>query len=51
MGRAASKTALAALRDYGSQLRTQLGPDLIETRGNGYVGHVDPDDVDVLRFE
>jgi DNA-binding SARP family transcriptional activator len=45
------KTALAALRNYVSQLRTQLGTDLIETRGSGYVAHVEPDRIDVARFE
>jgi DNA-binding SARP family transcriptional activator/tetratricopeptide (TPR) repeat protein len=45
------KTALAALRNYVSQLRTQLGADLIETRGSGYVAHVEPEQIDVVRFE
>jgi DNA-binding SARP family transcriptional activator/tetratricopeptide (TPR) repeat protein len=50
-GEQAPKTALAALRNYVSQLRSELGADLIETRGPGYVAHVETDQVDLMRFE
>src|SRR5215470_15756247 len=50
-GETPPKTALGALHNYVSQLRKTLGPDVIETRGRGYVAHVDPDRVDAARFE
>jgi DNA-binding SARP family transcriptional activator/tetratricopeptide (TPR) repeat protein len=45
------KTAREALHNYVSQLRKQLGADVIETREPGYVLHVEPDDLDLLRFQ
>jgi DNA-binding SARP family transcriptional activator/tetratricopeptide (TPR) repeat protein len=45
------KTAREALHNYVSQLRKELGAELIETREPGYVLHVEADQVDLLRFE
>jgi DNA-binding SARP family transcriptional activator len=45
------KTARQALHNYVSQLRNELGGDVIETREPGYVLHVDPDRLDLLRFQ
>ncbi|HWQ00596.1 MAG TPA: BTAD domain-containing putative transcriptional regulator [Gaiellaceae bacterium] len=50
-GASPPKTALGALRNYVSQLRKTLGVDVIETRGRGYVAHVDADRLDAKRFE
>jgi DNA-binding SARP family transcriptional activator len=45
------KTAREALHNYVSHLRKELGAELIETREPGYVLHVEPDQLDLLRFE
>ncbi len=45
------KTAREALHNYVSQLRKELGAELIETREPGYVLHVGPDQLDLARFE
>jgi DNA-binding SARP family transcriptional activator/tetratricopeptide (TPR) repeat protein len=45
------KTAREALHNYVSQLRKELGAELIETREPGYVLHVGPDQLDLGRFE
>src|SRR5262245_3892603 len=50
-GEQAPKTALPALRNYVSQLRTALGAGLSETRASGYIAHVEPDQIDLVRFE
>jgi YVTN family beta-propeller protein len=44
-------TALKALRVHVSQLRKQLGPDVIETRPGGYALRIAPGAVDADRFE
>jgi DNA-binding SARP family transcriptional activator len=45
------KTAREALHNYVSQLRKELGADVIETRGQDYVLTVTPEQLDVSRFE
>ncbi|WP_053204712.1 AfsR/SARP family transcriptional regulator [Jiangella muralis] len=40
-----------SVQTYVTRLRTLLGADLIGTSATGYVLHVDPDAVDVLRFQ
>jgi DNA-binding SARP family transcriptional activator len=45
------KTARDALHNYVSQLRKELGEDMIETRGGGYAVNVEPEQVDLARFE
>jgi DNA-binding SARP family transcriptional activator/tetratricopeptide (TPR) repeat protein len=45
------KTAREALHNYVSQVRSALGTDVIEWREPGYVLRIDPDGVDLLRFE
>jgi DNA-binding SARP family transcriptional activator/tetratricopeptide (TPR) repeat protein len=45
------KTAREALHNNVSQLRKELGSDVIETREPGYVLNIDPDGLDLLRFE
>lgn len=49
-GEDAPKTARHALENYVSQLRKLLG-DAVATQAPGYVLRVDPEQVDVLRFE
>jgi DNA-binding SARP family transcriptional activator/streptogramin lyase len=44
-------TASKSLQVYVSQLRKELGRDVLQTRGNGYVACVGPDDIDAQRFE
>ena len=44
-------TAAKALQVYVSQLRKVLGRDRVETRSPGYVLHVEPDEIDVERFQ
>jgi DNA-binding SARP family transcriptional activator len=44
-------TAATALQVYVSRLRKLLGPELLVTQAPGYVLRVDPDQVDVRRFE
>ncbi len=45
------KTVEAYLQNCISRLRATLGRDVIETRRPGYVLHVDPGDIDAVRFE
>jgi YVTN family beta-propeller protein len=49
-GRPPAKAA-KTLQVYVSQLRKALGAGRLETRGQGYVLHVEPNAVDSLRFE
>ncbi|RKQ87272.1 putative ATPase [Solirubrobacter pauli] len=44
-------TAVKAAQVHVSQLRRALGPDVIVTRPNGYALAVDPEALDVARFE
>jgi DNA-binding SARP family transcriptional activator len=44
-------TAPKSLQVYVSQLRKELGRDVLQTRGNGYVACVAHDDIDAQRFE
>jgi DNA-binding SARP family transcriptional activator len=50
-GEQATAGAGHTLENYVSQLRKLLGGTLIATRAPGYVLDVDPEQVDVLRFE
>jgi DNA-binding SARP family transcriptional activator len=50
-GEEAPKTATTSLQNAVSALRKLLGPERIETRPPGYVLRVDPETVDVQRFE
>src|SRR5262245_45693373 len=50
-GESAPVTARASLHNVVAQLRRVLGPDTLVTRPGGYVLDVDPETVDVLRFE
>ncbi|HYW88443.1 MAG TPA: BTAD domain-containing putative transcriptional regulator, partial [Chloroflexota bacterium] len=50
-GERAPATALQALRVHISQIRKVLGADVIRTLPTGYTLEVDPDHVDVHRFE
>ncbi|HEY7730613.1 MAG TPA: winged helix-turn-helix domain-containing protein [Gaiellaceae bacterium] len=50
-GEEAPKTATTSLQNAVSALRKLLGPERIETRAPGYVLRVDPETVDVQRFE
>src|SRR5262245_58668214 len=43
--------AAAALQNHISRLRKDLGPDLLATRDAGYLLSVDPEALDVRRFE
>jgi DNA-binding SARP family transcriptional activator len=45
------RTAREALHNYVSQLRRELGDDVIETRGPSYLLHIDPQQLDLVRFE
>ena len=45
------RTAREALHNNISQLRSKLGGDAIETREPGYVLHVDPERLDLFRFD
>ena len=44
-------TAVKALQGYVSALRKTLGPDLIVTRPPGYAIRLDPEQLDLTRFE
>src|SRR5262249_59191505 len=44
-------TGRQALQNYVSLLRKQLGGETIGTQSGGYVLNVDPESVDVVRFE
>jgi DNA-binding SARP family transcriptional activator/tetratricopeptide (TPR) repeat protein len=48
---AAPASAVNLVQGYVAELRKRLGPARIETRSDGYVLAVAPDDVDVSRFE
>jgi DNA-binding SARP family transcriptional activator len=50
-GERAPATAKVALQNYVSFLRKLLGPETVATRPSGYLLHVDPDQVDLRRFE
>jgi DNA-binding SARP family transcriptional activator len=45
------ETAAKALQVYVSQLRKLLGKDRLQTRAPGYLLRVDPDELDVTRFQ
>src|SRR5919201_834473 len=45
------RTAATSLQNFVSQLRKQLGPELLVTKPPGYLLRVDPDQVDVNRAE
>jgi DNA-binding SARP family transcriptional activator len=45
------RTAKGSLHNYVSQLRRVLGPEVLITREPGYLLEVDPESVDVVRFE
>jgi DNA-binding SARP family transcriptional activator len=45
------ETAANLLQGYVSDLRRVMGREAIETRGRGYAVYVDPDDLDLRRFE
>jgi class 3 adenylate cyclase/DNA-binding SARP family transcriptional activator len=50
-GEHAPKTAGTALQVYVSNLRKLLPPERLETRTPGYVLHVEPEELDLARFE
>ena len=50
-GDAEPPSALGALQNYVSQLRKTLGRDVVLRRAPGYLLRVDPDELDVERFE
>lgn len=50
-GENAPKTAVTSLQNGISQLRRELGPDVVETRPPGYLVGIDPQTVDSVRFE
>jgi len=50
-GERAPATAATALQGYVSGLRKILGADRILTRAPGYLVRVDPDEIDISRFE
>jgi DNA-binding SARP family transcriptional activator len=50
-GDRAPKTATTSLQNGISQLRRELGADVVETRAPGYIVDVDPATVDSVRFE
>src|SRR4051794_9224556 len=50
-GDSAPASARASLQNVVSQLRRLLGPETLVTRPAGYALEVDPDAVDLLRFE
>lgn len=45
------KTAVTSLQNTISQLRKLLGPDILVTRAPGYVLKIDPECLDLARFE
>jgi DNA-binding SARP family transcriptional activator len=45
------RTAATSLQNFVSQLRKQLGPDLLVTKPPGYVLRIDPDQLDVNRAQ
>ena len=50
-GEAPPRTARDALHNYVSQVRRVIGSELLQTRDQGYLLAVEPDQVDLLRFE
>ena len=50
-GESPPKTARHALENYVSELRQRLGRELIQTRAGGYALDVDPEQIDLVRFE
>jgi predicted ATPase/DNA-binding SARP family transcriptional activator len=50
-GERAPKTAGTALQVYVSNLRKLLSADRLETRSPGYLLHVEPEELDIARFE
>jgi predicted ATPase/DNA-binding SARP family transcriptional activator len=50
-GEHAPKTAATALQVYVSNLRKLLSPERLETRTPGYLLHVEPEELDLARFE
>ena len=50
-GEAAPESALASLQVYVHGLRKALGGDRIERRGNGYRVSLEPEELDLERFE
>jgi DNA-binding SARP family transcriptional activator len=48
---AAPRTAAKSVQVYVSGLRKELGDGRVETRRPGYLLHVEPDELDVARFE
>jgi DNA-binding SARP family transcriptional activator len=49
-GETPPRTAATSLQNFVSQLRKQLGPDVLETKTPGYVLRVERDQVDLERF-
>ena len=50
-GERAPKTATTSLQNAVSQLRRELGADIVQTRSPGYLVAVEPDELDAARFE
>ena len=50
-GEHAPRTATTSLQNAVSQLRRDLGADIVETRAPGYVLAADSDEIDAVRFE
>lgn len=50
-GEDAPRTAAASLHNHISRLRKSLGPDRLRTRAWGYALRVEPNEVDLQRFE
>src|SRR6266550_6238470 len=50
-GESPPETAVKAVQVYVSQLRKLLPPGMLVTRAPGYMLAVDPESVDLLRFE
>jgi DNA-binding SARP family transcriptional activator len=44
------RTAVTSLQNFVSQLRKQLGPDVVQTKAPGYLLRVGPDQLDLDRF-
>jgi len=49
-GETPPRTAATSLQNFVSQLRKQLGPDVLETKTPGYLLRVGPEQVDLHRF-
>ena len=50
-GETPPRTAATSLQNFVSQLRKAIGPDLLETRAPGYRLRLEPEQLDLLRFE